>query len=634
MRKILVVDDSLSVRESLRIIFKDNFSIITSGFDENPFSLANTEDIELVILGIIHPLDSRIGFLQRLIEYNQNIAVLLMMEYRTSKEVVNVFDHRNFDFVFKPFSIYEIRKKVQRLLSRKESISSLSEVTHKTRNIVKYRKIYESPLLEQQVSAIVPKAFDNDAPVLIKGETGLGQEWVAKIIHYNGLRSEGEFFKLNCVNLSEESFVNTLLTIKREASCKSLGTLFLEEIGGADLSIQMRLMEVIEEQRITAKGKKEFDLNLRVIASISRDLLEKINNGEFREDLFYRLNTIPISLSPLRERKEDIPSIANYILNDLSQRMKLQDKRLSTSALNVLKNYYWPGNLIELESVINRSAILAGKEVISTRELSFGIDDNIISSPSEDEKSETCLRATHRQEYNVKTSDFSFETLIASLAHEVKNPLVSIKTFAQLLPERFEDAEFRNQFYQIVGENVDKINSLVEEITEYTSFSKPKFCAVNLQTVIGKILNKYSHKLGERQSAILREFDKGLPPVFSDKDQLLYIFDNIFSNILTTAPEGRDLSIYTGVSKFDHGEATHLLGLEGMDNKAVEIIIPLSHSVITTLPLSNTSSVLDLELSLAQRLVNKNLGIMEVTNFSKEGVAIRIKLPVALSEGS
>ena len=156
-------------------------------------------------------------------------------------------------------------------------------------------------------------------------------------------------------------------------------------------------MEVIEEQRITAKGKKEFDLNLRVIASISRDLLEKINNGEFREDLFYRLNTIPISLSPLRERKEDIPSIANYILNDLSQRMKLQDKRLSTSALNVLKNYYWPGNLIELESVINRSAILAGKEVISTRELSFGIDDNIISSPSEDEKSETCLRATHRQ---------------------------------------------------------------------------------------------------------------------------------------------------------------------------------------------------------------------------------------------
>jgi len=348
MRKILVVDDSLSVRESLRIIFKDNFSIITSGFDENPFSLANTEDIELVILGIIHPLDSRIGFLQRLIEYNQNIAVLLMMEYRTSKEVVNVFDHRNFDFVFKPFSIYEIRKKVQRLLSRKESISSLSEVTHKTRNIVKYRKIYESPLLEQQVSAIVPKAFDNDAPVLIKGETGLGQEWVAKIIHYNGLRSEGEFFKLNCVNLSEESFVNTLLTIKREASCKSLGTLFLEEIGGADLSIQMRLMEVIEEQRITAKGKKEFDLNLRVIASISRDLLEKINNGEFREDLFYRLNTIPISLSPLRERKEDIPSIANYILNDLSQRMKLQDKRLSTSALNVLKNYYWPGNLIEL----------------------------------------------------------------------------------------------------------------------------------------------------------------------------------------------------------------------------------------------------------------------------------------------
>ncbi|MBI4621198.1 MAG: sigma 54-interacting transcriptional regulator [Desulfobacterales bacterium] len=631
MRKILVVDDSLSVRESLRIIFKDNFNIITSGFDENSFSLANTEGIELVILGIIHPLDSRIGFLQRLIKYNQNIAVLLMMEYRTSKEVVDVFDHRNFDFVFKPFSIYEIRKKVQRLLNRKESISSLSEVTHKTRKIVKYQRIYESPLLEQQVSAIVPKALDNDAPVLIKGEMGSGQEWVAKIIHYNGLRSEGEFFKLNCVNLSEESFVNT---ITKEASYNSLGTLFLEEIGGADSSIQMRLMEIIEEQAITTRGGKEVDLNLRVIASSSRDLLEKINNGEFREDLFYRLNTIPISLSPLRERKEDIPSIANYILSDLSQRMKLQNKRLSTTALNVLKNYYWHGNLIELESVITRSAILADKDIVSDLELSFGIDDNIISSPKEYEKSEACLDATHRQEYNVKTGDFSLETLIASLAHEVKNPLVSIKTFAQLLPERFEDAEFRGQFYQIVGENVDKINSLVEEITGYAKFSKPKFCTVNLETLIGKVLEKHSYRLGERKSAILREFDKGLPLVLSDKEQLLYIFDNIFSNILTTIPEGKGLSISTGVSEFDHGEANHLLGLEYMDNKAVEIIIPLSDSVMTTLSLSLPPPILDLELFLAQRLVNKNLGIMEITNFSEEGVAIKIRLPVALSEGS
>ncbi|RJP60678.1 MAG: response regulator [Deltaproteobacteria bacterium] len=649
MRRILVVDDSLSVRESLRIIFKDKFDIITSGFDENPFSLANTEDIELVILGIVHPLDSRIGFLQRLIEYNQNIAVLLMMEYRTSEEVIDAFDHRNFDFVFKPFSIYEVREKVQRLLSRKESVSSLSEVTHKTRNIVKYRKIYESPLLEQQVSAILPKALDNDAPVLIKGEMGSGQEWVAKMIHYNGLRSEGEFFKLNCVNLSEESFVNTLLAIKKEASCKSPCTLFLEEIEEADLSIQMGLMEVIEEQRITAKGKKEFDLNLRVIASTGRDILEKINSGEFREDLFYRLNTIPISLSPLRERKEDIPSIADYILSDLSQSMKLQDKRLSAGALNLLKNYYWPGNIIELESVITRSAILADKEVISNRELSFGIDDNTISSPSEDEKPEACLHLsvcadTHRQEDNLKTSDISFEALITSLAHEVKNPLVSIKTFAQLLPERFEDAEFRGRFYQIVGENVEKINNLVEEITGYTKFSKPKFCPVDLQTVIGEVMEKHSYNLGESKSAILREFDKGLPPVLSDKDQLLYIFDNVFSNILTTAPGGKGLSITTGVSEFNHGEVNHLIRLEEMDNnKAVEIIIPLSHPVITSLSLSTYPPILDLELFLAQRLVNKNLGMMEIANFNEEGVtcqrakhrqAIRIKLPVALTEGS
>lgn len=630
----MVVDDSLSVRESLRMIFEENFSIITSGFGEGPLLFAKTERIDLVILGIIHPLDSRMGFLKRLIEYDQNIPVLLMMEHRTAKEVIDIFDHRNFDFVLKPFSIYDVRKKVQRLLSPKSPVSSLAKVAHKTRKIVKYQRIYESPLLEQQVAAIVPKALDNDVPILIKGEMGLGQEWIAKIIHYNGSKSEGGFFRLNSVNLTEESFVNTLLTIKKEASYNSLGTLFLEEIWGADSSIQMRLMEIIEEQAITTKGGEEVDLNLRVIASTSRDLLEKINTGEFREDLFYRLNTIPISLSPLRERKEDISIIANYILNDLSQRMKLQGKRLSINALNVLKNYYWPGNLIEMESVIIRSVILADKEIVSDRGLSFEIEDNIISSPPEDEKSESCLRATHKQEYDVKTSDFSFDTLITSLAHEVKNPLVSIKTFAQLLPERFEDAEFRGQFYKIVGENVEKIDSLVEEITGYTKFSKPKFCTVNLQTVIGKVLEKHSDRLGERKSAILREFNKDLPPVLSDKDQLLYIFDNILSNILTMALQGKGLSISTRVSEFDSGEANHLVGLEEMDNKAVEIIIPLSHSVTTTLSLLNTPPILDLGLFLAQRLVNKNLGTMEITNLREEGGTIRIKLPIALSEGS
>ncbi|MFH2012146.1 MAG: sigma 54-interacting transcriptional regulator [Pseudomonadota bacterium] len=635
MRKILVIDDSLSVRESLRMIFKDNFNVVTSSFNDKTFSLPNTEDIELVIMEVIHPLDYRIDLLEKLIKYNQNVAILLMVECRTSKDVVDFFDLKNSDHIFKPFSIYEIRNKVYNLLNQTKSLPSLSEVTHKNRNIIKYKKIYDSPLLEQRVLTIITKALDNNLPVLIKGEMGSGHEWVAKIIHYNGLRSEGRFIKLNCFNLTEESFINTLLVIKKDISFKNHGTLYLEELEKADLNIQMRLMEIIEEQGIATKDKKEYELNPRVIASTSKDLLEKIHNGEFREDLFYRLNTIPIRLSPLRERKEEIPFISAHILNDLSQRMKLQEKKLSLSALDTLKNYYWPGNVMELESVITRSVILTGKEVISHEELSFEIDDNIIASSSEDKKSDAWIHTLHKQEHDEKINNFYFENLITNLAHEMKNPLVSIKTFAQLLPDRYEDSEFRDRFYQIVTENVDKINNLVEEITEYTRFSTPDFCEINLRTIIGEILGKYSHKLGEHKSAILKEFDKGLPLVLSDKAQLFYVFDILFSNILSNIPEGRGFSISTGVSEFDQEEATHLLSLsEKIGNKALEIIIPLSHSVITTLPMSNTTRVLDLELFLAQSLINKHLGIMGVTNINEEDVEIRIKLPVALSEKS
>ncbi|MFH1625919.1 MAG: sigma 54-interacting transcriptional regulator, partial [Pseudomonadota bacterium] len=540
MNEILVVDDSRSVRESLRMIFKDNFRVRTLSFSEAPLSLTKTEGIDLVILGVSDPLDGKIELLQRLIEYNEGIAVLLLMEHKTSQEVVDLFDYSICDFVSKPFSVYDVREKAKSLLNRRKSVPPLSKISHTARKIARYRRIYKSPLLEQRVATVVAKTLHNDMPVLIHGENGSGHELTSKIIHYNGLRKEAGFFKLNCGTLIGESLINTLLAIAEDRSSKTAGTLFLEEIGQADLDIQMRLMGIIEEGTIATKGREEVALDLRVIASTSKDLSTKVNNGEFREDLFYRLSALPISLSPLRERREDIPMIANYILNDLSQRMKIQRKRLSSDAVEVLKNYYWPGNLVELESVVARSAILADGEIISGRDLSFGIEDTIITIPSEDQKFEEYRYVKSEKENRI---DFSFDTLITNLAHEVKNPLVSIKAFTQLLPERFEDTEFRGEFYEIVGQNVNRIDGIIEAIVDYTQFSRPKFGRVNVQTLIEKVLEKHLGNLAEVKSGVLKEFEQDLPHVLSDRDQLQYTLDNIFSKVISMVPEGRNLSL-------------------------------------------------------------------------------------------
>ena len=629
-RKILIIDDSLTTRESLRMIFKDNFDIITSSYDKNSLQSFDKEGIDLVIIGIAYPLYSNMKFLQELIEHNEDTAVLLIIEDQMLKDVYDVFDYSFSDFVMKPFSVYAVREKVHSLLMRKAVISSLSEISYRGKKASKYRRIFHSPLLEGQVTALIDKALNNNAPVFIQGEYGAGHERVAKTIHYNGLMKQGRFYKLNC-NLNEELFVGTLLEIKKDSSLKSPGALFLDEIGAANTGIQSKLLEIIEEQAIPSTGK-EVDFNLRLIASDSTDLLEKVNNREFREDLFYRINTIPIRLSPLRERSESIPMIVDFVLDDLSQTMKLERKSFSLDALSVLKNYYWPGNLIELESVISRSVVLSDKEVISSRELSFGIEDDKVNVPIRDE----ILKAYDALAINEKEDrkNYSFDTLIFNLAHEVKNPLVSIKTFTQLLPERFEDTEFRGQFFQLVGESVDRIDSLMKRIIDYAQFSEPEFSKVNLYTIIENAYEKISGKPLEDRSSFIKGFEGDLPSVLSDRGQLSYVFDNILSKAISVVSEDNDFSLTCEVACLNKEEMSHLTGLEWIDSKAVEITIPLSNTEMDMLHLKNTPSVLGLEIYLAKSLVDKRLGVMEIMKTGMGDTVIKIKLPVASAEMS
>ena len=625
MRKILIIDDSVSLRESLRMILKESYSVAALSSGKEASLLVETEKMDLVILGVSGPLREKTGFLQNLVEKDKDIAVLFIVEHQTQNVIPEFFRHHISDFILSPFSVYEVREKTRALLARRDAVSSFSEVAQETGHASRYQRIYNSPLVEQRVANMLAKTLNNDLPVLIEGEYGSGHELIARIIHYNGLRRKGDFFQLNCADLIEESFMNFFRKVGEYDSGKRFGTVFLEEVERADSHVQMRLMETLEEQAVASKNR-EMNFNLRIIVSSHVDLSEKVYNREFRGDLFYRLKAVPIILSPLRQRRESIPLMADYFLEDLSKRMKLQRKKLSSSASESLKNYYWPGNVCELESVVTRSAILTDQEIISDREISFGFEDVTVTAPR-GEDSIIYDSRVYCEEREGSIEEEPLDVLAANLAHEVKNPLVAIKTFTQLLSERFEDAEFRGQFYNIVGENVEKIDGFIKNIMDYTAFLNPSFQRIDLNSFIEKSLEKNGCSSADKTLIIVRDFENDLPPVWSDKDQLQYVFEGVLSEALHGVHE--KLTLYAMVSTSPPGKMNHLPGLEHADERIVEVTVPLLHSRIVASSPKEAPPIVGLELYLAQRLVNKNLGAMEIRTTDDGKGVVEIRLPVA-----
>src|SRR5436309_5160824 len=312
---------------------------------------------------------------------NPTIAVIMITAHTSTKSAVEALKNGAFDYIAKPFDIDELKIIVRNAVERKE----LEDENIHLRTALEERFTFaniigRSPRM-QEIFSIVQRIAKTNSTVLISGESGTGKELIARAIHYNSGR-RGKFVGINCGALPETLLESELFGHERGAFTGAIrekrglfheadrGTIFLDEIGETTPSVQIKLLRVLQDRVVRRVGSNtETVVDVRVIAATNRDLADSIQKGTFREDLFYRINVIPIALPPLRQRREDIPLLVEHFITKYCNNIDIAQKKISADAMRAIEKYHWPGNVRELENVVERMIALEASDVLTTKSL-------------------------------------------------------------------------------------------------------------------------------------------------------------------------------------------------------------------------------------------------------------------------
>lgn len=373
--KILIVDDEKGIVETLSEILQDEgYQTFQSENAENALIMLEKEDIELVFLDVWLPGMSGIEAIKQIKDRHNDIQIIMISGHGNVEVAVQAVKLGAFDFLEKPLSMERVILTTERALQFK----SLERENIKLRNSLskQYELIGSSKVMntiKQQIELIAR----GDSRVLIIGESGTGKELVARAIHSLSERSNATFVEVNCAAIPQELIESELFGHEKGAFTGAIdkktgkfeladgGTLFLDEIGDMSLLTQAKLLRVIETQRFQrVGGTKDIKVNVRIISATNKNLVEEIKKGNFREDLYYRLNVVPINVPPLRERKEDIPELINHFISEYVKEKGWKGKVLSERAIKALKNYDWPGNVRELKNAVERLMIMSFEDFI------------------------------------------------------------------------------------------------------------------------------------------------------------------------------------------------------------------------------------------------------------------------------
>jgi DNA-binding NtrC family response regulator len=379
---LLIVDDEASLRDFLTIVFEEEgCRVETAATLADAHAALQKREPDLVLCDLMLPDGSGLDLLREIKIQNPSIAVVMITAHTSTKSAVEALKAGAHDYIAKPFDIDELKIIVSKAVERKEledenlHLRSALEERHTFANIIgKSAKM-------QEIFGIVQRIARTTSTVLISGESGTGKELIARAIHYNSGK-RGKFVGINCGAMPETLLESELFGHERGAFTGAIrekrglfheadrGTIFLDEIGETTPSVQIKLLRVLQDRVVRRVGSNvETQVDVRVLAATNRDLGESIRNGSFREDLFYRINVIPIALPPLRQRKEDIPLLVDHFITKFSSQMDVPQKRISADAMRLIEKYHWPGNVRELENVIERMIALEPSEVLTTKSL-------------------------------------------------------------------------------------------------------------------------------------------------------------------------------------------------------------------------------------------------------------------------
>ena len=370
--RILIVDDEPSMREMLRIVLRrDGYDVQLAQSGREAIDQLRQSHFDLLLSDIKMPDVSGVDVLRAAKEINRDVVAFMMTAYASTSTAVEAMRLGAVDYFTKPFSMDELRLKIRQHLEshRLKQENVLLKKALKTRYEFSNIIGRSEPMLD--VFRMVETIAKTTSTVLITGESGTGKDLVARAIHYNSLRRERPFVALNCGGVPETLLESELFGHMRGAftgadtNKKGLievaegGTVFLDEIGEMTTTMQIKLLRVLQDRRFRRLGgTEETQADIRVIAATNQDLEKAVANGRFREDLFYRINVIRMHLPPLRERKDDIPLLAEHFLSKYAELMKKPVRSVSQASLPLLQLYGWPGNVRELENVIERAVAL------------------------------------------------------------------------------------------------------------------------------------------------------------------------------------------------------------------------------------------------------------------------------------
>ncbi len=381
LHRILVADDEESMRWVLsKALRKKGYSVDLAADGGQALRQVREQSYDLVIVDIKMPGMSGLEFLDKARELRPDLLVVVMTAEASMKNAVEAMKRGAYDYITKPFDLEVIDAIIEKVSRARDVSNQVTLLKQELKDRYQVEKnIIGNSAAMREVYKTIGKVAGSDITVLIQGESGTGKELIARAIHFNSTRLGKPFVAINCAAIPKDLLESELFGSERGAFTGATerktgkfeqanhGTIFLDEIGDMPLDLQAKILRVLQEQEITRiGGSQNLSVDVRVVAATNQELQERVRNREFREDLYYRLNVVPINLAPLRERSEDIPALVEYFLERACAELEIPVKQCAPEAMELLCNYSWPGNVRELENTIKRGVILSSDPYLTT----------------------------------------------------------------------------------------------------------------------------------------------------------------------------------------------------------------------------------------------------------------------------
>jgi len=622
MKRILIIDESEAIRETLALVLGREFIVSKKSHPNKQFRFVDgNEDIDLLIVGIAPQLVSEALNLARFAS-QLPFAVLFLVDSRaTARAIVEL---EQVSCLTKPFNPYQLHATVGELLARRAGLPERRAPGIRGNSNDDSRYL-EYPYLTRSIASVVQRFAAARLPILISGEIGCGQHRVARGIAALANQS------VPCVSISATNLTPDYLAAKslELAPLRILGeltpTLLLDNLDACPPEGQAVLLSFLEEQEARLGS-------LRPVATANGDLLERVYRGEFLEALYSRLATLTLKLAPLRDRQQDILILAEWFGREYARALQINEPSFSPEAIRRLVNYLWFGNLNELSMVIARTLTLHGGGTIEVDDLIFefagdgGIGQRDFSEfvwPADAANAD--ITQPKLQVYdglmanngstNSQVKSMDLGVVIHELAHELKNPMVTIKTFAQLLGERYEDENFRARFQEIVSGDIERMDELLEVMIEYSDFAQPKRSDVALAEKLLEVAKGVHNESIKRQTRF--EWTGAGDKVYVDEPQLTYILRNVLLAVLSQAKMGSEIRL-----QFARGGSITIVYL-----REAARLASISQ-YLTDSQAQSSEGMLPLRILLAKQLVERNGGRLVIDQSDPEKDILRLEFSI------